>query len=281
MNKKWYSPLAKRVFKNAYFHPNSFMRAISIISPELIYYYVGQIVTFGLAYFIGTGSYGTDVSVFYKEHSLYVAAAIRVLAVVLAVLPLIPSFAKEYPVIHPDKNLLYKSAMLTIGLAISSSLLCNSVAMVSGFTGSSESFNSVATSQFSLPIWLGIIVYGIVTPLTEEIVHRGLIYNRLRRYFNLPIAIFGSSLLFGVSHGNIVQLIYGFIMGLMICWIYERYGSFIYPVLFHCFANISVYTCMSIPTARVMVVSYPGIVLEGMLAMACLTGVALAKNIDT
>lgn len=281
MNSKWYSPLSERVKKTAYMHPNSFVRALSVISPEFVYYYVGQIVTFGLAYVIGTGSYGTEVSAFYKEHSLYIAALIRILAVTLAVVPLIPSFMKEYPVILQKKGLNGRFIIWTVILSVSSSLLFNSLAMVTGFTGTSETFSKTASSQFSLPIWLGIIVYGIVTPITEEIVHRGLIYNRLRRYFNLTIGVLGSSLLFGISHGNRVQLAYGFVMGLMICYVYERYGSFIYPVLFHCFANISVYICMSILLLRQAVTSYAGIMIEAALVIACLAGVALSENIDT
>jgi len=277
---KWIEPLSKRVKKTAYYSQNSFVRAMSIISPELVYYYVGQIVTFGMAYVIGTGSYGTTTSEFYRDNSLILAALIRIAAVIIAVLPLIPAFIREYPVLLPDKRFAVP-VTLVVGMGIAFSLFFNSIAMLTGFAGSSQSFNNTATAQFSLPVWMGVIVYGLVTPLTEEIVHRGLIYNRFRRYFNLPIAVIGSSLLFGISHGNRVQLVYGFIMGLFICYVYERYGAFVYPVLFHCVANIAVYVCMSNNMMRECVTSYIGIAVEMVVAVACFIGVALAKKIDT
>jgi len=50
-----------------------------------------------------------------------------------------------------------------------------------------------------------------------------------------------SALLFGVFHGNIVQGIYGTLMGLLIAYVYEKYDNFIAPVIIHVAANFSVY----------------------------------------
>lgn len=277
----WIEPLYKRVNKTAYMQPSSFIRALQVISPEFVYYYVGQLITYGTALFIGYGPAGTIAPVFFANHSQLLASLIRMSAVIIAVLPLIPSLLKEYPVIGPENKESAGYALIVAAMALGFALFFNSVAIVSGFTGKSQAFSETASAQFALPIWLGIIVYGIVTPITEEIVHRGLIYNRLRRYYNLPIAIIGCSLLFGISHGNLVQLVYGFIMGLLICYVYERLGAFVYPVLFHCIANVAVYVCMSNTMLRAAVSSYYGIILEGTVAVACFMALALAKKIDT
>ncbi len=42
-----------------------------------------------------------------------------------------------------------------------------------------------------------------------------------------------------------VQALYGTLMGLIIVWTYERYGGFLYPVLFHAAANVVVYILSS------------------------------------
>ncbi len=70
---------------------------------------------------------------------------------------------------------------------------------------------------------------------------RGILYNRMKRCFNDKIALVVSSLLFGIYHGNLVQAVYGTILGLLIAYFYERYKSFAAPVLFHGVANISVF----------------------------------------
>ena len=63
----------------------------------------------------------------------------------------------------------------------------------------------------------------------------------MKRCFNYKTALAVSSLLFGLYHGNIVQVVYGSILGLLIAYTYELYGSFAAPVLFHGVANVSVY----------------------------------------
>ena len=273
--------LENRITKTPYMLKNSLARSFSIVTPEFVYYYLNQLVTFGFAYLIGTGQYGTEVSEKFSNNSTMWAVLIRITALIIATLPLLWSFAKEYPRILPSpyKRVL-RISYVTI-LAISSSILVNVIAQASGFTKTSESFAKTASTQFSLPLWLGILVYGIVTPVTEEIVHRGIIYNRLRRYFNLPIAVIAGSLLFGISHGNLVQLVYATLMGIFICCVYERYGSFLYPVLFHCISNTAVYIFMSIPLLRSAVFSVFGIVLEALFTIASLYLIFSEKTIDT
>ncbi|MDD7148168.1 MAG: CPBP family intramembrane metalloprotease [Lachnospiraceae bacterium] len=92
-----------------------------------------------------------------------------------------------------------------------------------------------------VPIWQGLLLFGVVSPLAEEIVFRGVIYNRLKKYFPVWIAILTSAVLFGGYHGNLVQGIYGFLLGIVIAWLYEVTGKFRIPVMFHAFANISVF----------------------------------------
>jgi membrane protease YdiL (CAAX protease family) len=87
----------------------------------------------------------------------------------------------------------------------------------------------------------------VISPLSEEIVFRGVLYNRLRRHFcgsgGLPVsgAVVVSGVMFGIYHGNLVQGIYGCCMGILITWLYERTHDFRIPCLFHGVANCVVY----------------------------------------
>jgi membrane protease YdiL (CAAX protease family) len=281
MKKLTIAPIGERVKQSAYMPKNSFVRALMCMSPEFVYYYLNQIVTLGAAYLIGTGQYGTSVSQTFKSHSLFFASSIRVLALIIAVLPLLYSFKKEYPVIEPQKENLGRNIGFVLCLSLSLSLLLNVIAIKSGFTSVSSGFSKTASAQFSLPVWLGIPIYGIITPVTEEIVHRGIIYNRLRRFFDLPIALVAGALLFGISHGNLIQFVYAFLMGLMIGLIYERFGSFIYPMIFHCMANTVVYITMSISPLRDAAFSIPGMIVQIILCAVSVYMLFGAENIDT
>lgn len=47
-----------------------------------------------------------------------------------------------------------------------------------------------------------------------------------------------SSLVFAVMHGNLVQILYGFIMGMLFANLYERYSSVKAPIMAHIVVNI-------------------------------------------
>lgn len=67
----------------------------------------------------------------------------------------------------------------------------------------SERYEAVEAIQYSVPIGIGIVLYGIVSPLVEEIVFRGVLYNRIRKFYSTKIAVFFSALLFGLFHANL------------------------------------------------------------------------------
>lgn len=105
----------------------------------------------------------------------------------------------------------------------------------------SERYDAVESIQYSVPVWLGLILYGIISPLVEEIVFRGIIYGRIKRFYGVPKAVIFSALLFGMFHANLPQFIYGTAMGIIIALCYECVGCFAAPVLVHMAANIFVF----------------------------------------
>jgi len=131
--------------------------------------------------------------------------------------------------------------MVVGALAFLSALALNLLFSLLGFTGSSESYSQTARAQYGVNFAVGLLLYGILSPAAEEAVFRGLIYNRMKRCFGYLIALPVSSLFFGCYHGNWVQALYGTLLGLLIAWTYEKYGSFAVPVLFHSVSNVSVY----------------------------------------
>ncbi len=139
-----------------------------------------------------------------------------------------------------EKSLI--SYVVLAALALFSALGLNMLFYFLGITESSQAFENTANAQFGVSFFVGLVLYGVLSPFAEEAVFRGLIYNRMKRCFNFPIALLISSLLFGCYHGNIVQAVYGTLLGLLIAYAYEKYHSFAAPVLFHAVANISIFT---------------------------------------
>lgn len=105
----------------------------------------------------------------------------------------------------------------------------------------SEKYGTVEVIQYSVPIGLGLVLYGIISPAVEEIVFRGVIYSRVKKFYSAAKAVVFSALLFGVFHANLPQFLYGTAMGVLLALCYEYSGCFAAPVLMHMSANIFVF----------------------------------------
>lgn len=88
-------------------------------------------------------------------------------------------------------------------------------------------------------VWLQLLVLGVLTPIVEEMLFRGLVYNRLKTYYEITIAAYISSLIFGIAHFNLIQGIYSFIMGIVFTLIYERCRYIYAPMIIHVVANLT------------------------------------------
>lgn len=118
----------------------------------------------------------------------------------------------------------------------------NMLLQLSGAVEQSESYQAVAESQYGAWLPLGLICYGIVAPVAEELVFRGIIYGYLRRFAEPAAAIGLSAGLFALYHGNIVQGIYAFVIGWVLAYSYEYFGDFRMPAAIHILANMLVYS---------------------------------------
>ena len=112
------------------------------------------------------------------------------------------------------------------------------VNMIGSFLNAEEYQETMSQLTDGKSMFFLIVCMGIIAPLAEEIVFRWLIYLRLRDYMRSGEAIVISGLFFGIYHGNLVQIIYGTICGLLLAYVYEKFGSLKAPVLMHMTMNI-------------------------------------------
>ena len=86
---------------------------------------------------------------------------------------------------------------------------------------------------------LGILSIAILAPISEELLFRGAIQPRLIERFNPTIGIIITSLVFGIIHGNPIQIPFAFIMALALGWVSWRTGSLLFSILMHFLNNTS------------------------------------------
>lgn len=75
---------------------------------------------------------------------------------------------------------------------------------------------------FSGALWQQFFLMGIAAPLSEELLFRGILFERLRMALPFFWAALGSAAFFGLVHGNWAQGIYAALMGLILAWLYEK-----------------------------------------------------------
>lgn len=86
---------------------------------------------------------------------------------------------------------------------------------------------------------LSLVAASVVTaPILEELLVRGILYRNLKRALQNPYAAIAcASLLFGILHGNLVQGLFAFLIGLYLNWVYEAEGSLLPAILTHAAVN--------------------------------------------
>lgn len=137
-----------------------------------------------------------------------------------------------------------KWVFVCVTQVVSLVLLLNYLFQITGVTDVSETYKKVSESQFAVPVWMGIILYGIVSPFAEEILFRFVLFRKLTRISGrLIYGIMVSSFLFGIYHGNLVQGTYSFLIGCFLAYASYRVGTVWVAALCHSIGNIIVFLC--------------------------------------
>lgn len=90
-----------------------------------------------------------------------------------------------------------------------------------------------------IPYWQIFLFVGILGPLSEEFVFRGVIYHGYRKGGRIAMSMFLSALLFGLMHLNFNQMSYAIVMGILGALMIEATGSFWASFIFHMCINSS------------------------------------------
>lgn len=159
-------------------------------------------------------------------------------------------FLKEYGKIgkyrtaqkkREEKEKKIRQGIALVITAVSASLALNLLFSLFSVANLSNQYGQVVQRQNAVAPVVGIFHYGIFSPLAEEMLFRGLVYNRMKLYFPQKLSMVFSALFFGLYHGNLVQGMFGFFLGIVIAWFYEQYGKWYVPVIFHGIINLTSY----------------------------------------
>ena len=112
------------------------------------------------------------------------------------------------------------------------------------------SYGETRSELFAVPLWKGILLYCVFTPLLEEVIFRIGLFGMgrdlllkagVKRWNAVTVFLLISAFVFALYHGNLVQGNYAFWMGLVLALGYEATGAVFSHIPAHQLANLVIY----------------------------------------
>lgn len=91
----------------------------------------------------------------------------------------------------------------------------------------------------STNIIYSLIATGLIGPILEELLFRGIVYNELKAIYPNMKSILLCSFIFALFHFTGVQMIYAFGLSFLLIYVYEKYKSIKAPIILHMTSNIT------------------------------------------
>ena len=170
--------------------------------------------------------------------------------IVIAVLSVV-SFGLIIRFAHKKTNQRWSETLQLFPFSVS--ILCPLILCLVGFGILDSEADNLLRYLCPAPEWLNsfmtdlitsgfssVILLGIVAPLTEEILFRGIILKGLASRYSPTKAILISAILFSLFHLNPYQFFAAFVMGLFLGYLYFRMKSILPCILAHSFSNLLV-----------------------------------------
>lgn len=160
----------------------------------------------------------------------------NLIIVLITTIVFVPIFIKKYKKYKPEKSRLksksiLKLVILGITLAISLNIIIYYLNEILHLTNRYDNNKIVFTT---------LVTTGIIGPILEEFLFRGILYNKLKEFNKPVVALFLTSTLFALTHLGITQMIYAFVFSIVLIKVYEKFNTLKAPIIVHIIANTSV-----------------------------------------
>lgn len=109
--------------------------------------------------------------------------------------------------------------------------------MLIGSIKGSEIINPIA-NVVGASNWIWSLIFaGILSPIVEEMLFRGIMLNKIRMYGD-KVAIVTTAVLFGLFHANFSQFFYAVGLGVIFAYVTLKTGTIKYSIILHIAINI-------------------------------------------
>ena len=130
-----------------------------------------------------------------------------------------------------------KEILLAAGATAALGAAVNDIIAMTPLMQTSTGFQEANESFFAGSMLLELLGSCLVIPIAEELLFRGVVYQRCKMFWGMKTGIIISALLFGIVHANLVQFIYATLLGLLLALLIEKTGKLSMAVIGHMAAN--------------------------------------------
>lgn len=139
-------------------------------------------------------------------------------------------------------GLLKKNIVFWIFMILASSCVSitwNQLIVLMGLGRMFPAGEAVVESIYSTSLVMVVLGSGLLVPMAEELLFRGIIYRRMRHLAGSAVAMVASSLAFGLFHGNVLQGVYAVGCSFVFVILYEMCQTIWVPIVSHCAMNLT------------------------------------------
>lgn len=201
----------------------------NMLYPIGMYYVVIVCMMYGLQTFLGV------------DEKWYM---VRQIIASLVALPVLYSFYRYDRIMKSYERIQFligkKMLRLTIGIILSVAFLSvglNNLIALSPLIDLSAGFQEANAKFFGGKLIFELLGSALLIPIVEELLFRGIVYQRGKRDFGVVIGALLSALAFALLHFNAVQGIYGFFLGIVLAFAVELTGHVYGAMIGHITAN--------------------------------------------
>lgn len=124
------------------------------------------------------------------------------------------------------------------GLAYITNLLSQIIVLPAYSVSGTDYENVIMTLTSQGGEWIQNLIIVVIGPLVEELIFRKGLIDRLNVYGGKR-AVIVSAVLFGLFHGNLQQIFYAAVIGLVFGYVYQRTGNILYSWILHMIVNFN------------------------------------------
>lgn len=128
-------------------------------------------------------------------------------------------------------------------------------------------------------LWSMLLVFGILLPVIEEFVFRGIVYDTLKFKMKLPLAMIVTALLYTLLQGGMERSPYILALGFVFAYVYEYFGNFAMPVILHVVSSVTwVFLCYT-GLDETSLYNWPACIFALVLSVVCIGALHREKRI--